>query len=73
MGLAWVARTRMCDVVEADKDGQRRTSYDKVQGLMKLIEARTDSHMSLGENTVLLLPCFGILGDHSKSACSSRE
>lgn len=62
----------MCNVVEADRDGQRRTSYDKVQGLMKLIEARTDSHMSLGENTVLL-PCFGILGDHSKSACSSRE
>lgn len=43
----------MCDVVEADRDGQRRTSYDKVQGLMKLIEARTDSHMSLGSSASL--------------------
>lgn len=40
----------MCDVVEVDRGGQRRSSYDKVQGLMKLIEARTDSHMSLGSS-----------------------
>lgn len=49
----------MSDVVEADKRG---TSYDTVQGLMELIEARTDSHTYLGENTSSSASLFWDLG-----------
>lgn len=63
VGLAWADRTGMGDTIKASKDDNKeRPGMTGVRALMILVDTRTDSHMYLGENLALLLPCFVISG-----------